>query len=152
MLDHLRLEHRFVRHIPDALEPGLLYVSMEYATASHLCCCGCGEEVVTPFSPAQWKLTFDGESVSLHPSVGNWLLPCRSHYVIRNGGVLEAPPWSEVAVAAGLKYDKAALNELHRPTAAPAAAAPSAEPAPQAKVVLWRRLTNLAQRLLTRAG
>ena len=36
------------------------------------CCCGCGEEVVTPFSPAQWQMSFDGEAVSLHPSIGNW--------------------------------------------------------------------------------
>lgn len=155
MLDYLRLEHRFVRHIPDTLESGLLYISMEYATASHLCCCGCGEEVVTPFSPAQWKLTFDGEAVSLHPSVGNWLLRCRSHYVIRGGRVTEAPPWSEAAVAAGLKHDKAALSELHRPTPTPAvlaAAAPPGEPTLTAKAGLWRRLANLAQRLLTRAG
>ncbi|MDH2356437.1 DUF6527 family protein [Bradyrhizobium sp. SSUT112] len=23
----------------------------------HLCCCGCGREVVTPLTPAQWRLT-----------------------------------------------------------------------------------------------
>ncbi|MDH2348718.1 DUF6527 family protein [Bradyrhizobium sp. SSUT77] len=23
----------------------------------HLCCCGCGREVVTPLAPAQWRLT-----------------------------------------------------------------------------------------------
>jgi hypothetical protein len=42
MLKQLHLEHQFVRHLPDELRPGLLYISMEYATASHLCCCGCG--------------------------------------------------------------------------------------------------------------
>ena len=67
-----RLEHRFCKHIPDSLEPGILYVSMEYATAVHSCCCGCGEEVVTPFTPTDWKMTFDGRAISLWPSVGNW--------------------------------------------------------------------------------
>ena len=57
-----RLEHRFCTHIPESLEPGVLYVSMEYATAAHSCCCGCGEEVVTPFTPTDWKMTFNGQS------------------------------------------------------------------------------------------
>ena len=45
-----RFEHRFVQNIPEQLEPGILYISMEFATAAHRCFCGCGEEVVTPFS------------------------------------------------------------------------------------------------------
>ena len=43
MMRHKCLEHRFVQHIPRHLEPGVLYVSIEYATAAHTCCCGCGE-------------------------------------------------------------------------------------------------------------
>lgn len=46
-----RLEHRFAEFLPDQIEPGILYVSMQYATASHKCCCGCGQDVVTPISP-----------------------------------------------------------------------------------------------------
>ncbi|MER8758086.1 DUF6527 family protein [Mesorhizobium sp. M0976] len=63
---------------------------MDYATSAHRCCSGCGEKVVTRFSPTDWKMTFDGEIISLHPSVGNWQLPCRSHYVIRAGRVIDA--------------------------------------------------------------
>ena len=85
-----RLEHRFCKHIPESLEPGVLYISMEYATAVHSCCCGCGEEVVTPFTPTDWKMTFDGRAISLWPSVGNWTLPCRSHYVVREGAVIQS--------------------------------------------------------------
>ena len=55
---------------------------MEYSTAVHKCCCGCGQEVVTPLSPTDWKLIFDGETVSLSPSIGNWSYKCRSHYFI----------------------------------------------------------------------
>ena len=91
MIRYRQLEHRFVDDIPEPFDSGVLYVSIRYATAVHLCCCGCGREVVTPFSPAQWHLTFDGETVSLHPSIGSWNLPCRSHYVIRNGRVIQAP-------------------------------------------------------------
>ncbi len=53
MIKIKRLQHRFVETMPEKIEPGILYISMEYATAAHCCCCGCGEEVVTPFSPAQ---------------------------------------------------------------------------------------------------
>ena len=103
-----RLEHRFCTHIPESLEPGVLYVSMEYATAAHSCCCGCGEEVVTPFTPTDWKMTFDGRAISLWPSVGNWTLPCRSHYVVREGVVTQARPWTDEEIAAERRRDRAA--------------------------------------------
>jgi hypothetical protein len=81
------LNTEFVTGIPDTLADHTLYVSMEYATVAHKCCCGCGLEVVTPLSPTDWKLTYDGVSVSLHPSIGNWAFPCRSHYWIDKGKV-----------------------------------------------------------------
>ena len=102
------IEHRFVRNIPRELDAGVLYISMDYATAVHSCCCGCGERVVTPFTPTDWRMTFDGESVSLHPSVGNWNQKCRSHYVIQRSHVLEAGPWSEAQVEAERRRDKRA--------------------------------------------
>lgn len=105
---HQALEHSFVRNIPRELDPGMLYISMDYATAVHSCCCGCGERVVTPFTPTDWRITFDGESISLHPSVGNWNQKCRSHYVIQRSRVLEAGPWSEAQVEAERRRDKRA--------------------------------------------
>lgn len=113
MIRYLHLEHKFVDDIPEPLDPGFLYISMRYATAVHLCCCGCGREVVTPFSPAQWHITFDGESVSLRPSIGSWNLPCRSHYVIRKGRVLEAPSWSDEEVVHGQARDKRARTAYY---------------------------------------
>jgi hypothetical protein len=106
MMRNKRLQHRFVETMPELIEPGILYVSMEYATASHRCCCGCGAEVVTPFSPAQWQMTFDGDAVSLHPSIGNWNLRCRSHYFVREGRVVEALTWTEKEIEAGRRRDK----------------------------------------------
>ncbi|WP_254508153.1 DUF6527 family protein [Anatilimnocola floriformis] len=111
MMRHKLLEHRFIENIPETMEPGVLYVSMEYGTASHLCCCGCGSEVVTPFTPTDWKLTYDGETVSLWPSIGNWTLPCRSHYVIDRGRVREAPSWSNEQIVAEQQRDKRAKQK-----------------------------------------
>ena len=90
-----RIEHRFVRSVPDVPEPGVLYISMEFATAIHLCACGCGQEVVTPFTPRDWNMKFDGESVSLSPSIGNWGFACRSHYWIRHDKVVWVPEWDD---------------------------------------------------------
>lgn len=112
-MQHAQLEHRFVRHIPDKLEPGVLYISMEYGTAAHSCCCGCEEEVVTPFTPTDWNMTFDGETVSLRPSIGNWTLACRSHYVIKRGRVIEAGPWTDEQVEAERRRDRAAKARFY---------------------------------------
>lgn len=105
---HRTLEHRFVRNAPRELEPGVLYISMEYATAVHSCCCGCGERVVTPFTPTDWRMTFDGESVTLNPSVGNWNQDCRSHYVIEKNRVIECGWWSDARVEVERRRDKQA--------------------------------------------
>ena len=87
MIRHNQLTPCFVKGVPRILEPGILYVSMEYGTVVHSCCCGCGLEVVTPLTPTDWRLTFDGEAISLWPSVGNWNLPCQSHYWIDHGRI-----------------------------------------------------------------
>lgn len=89
------LEHRFVEFIPRDLERRVLYVSIEYATCAHACVCGCGNRVVTPLSPDDWRLTFDGETVSLWPSIGNWAFVCESHYWIRNDQAVWAPKLSK---------------------------------------------------------
>lgn len=82
-----RLRPVRVEFMPEVIEPGVLYVSERYKTAAHLCCCGCGAEVVTPLNPAKWRLTQRGGEVSLYPSIGNWSLPCQSHYWIVGGEV-----------------------------------------------------------------
>jgi hypothetical protein len=92
------ITHKFVDTIPNSLEEGTIYISMYYATAVHKCFCGCGNEVVTPLSPTDWKLTYDGESISLNPSIGNWGFPCMSHYWIRNNEVQSARKWNKEEV------------------------------------------------------
>jgi hypothetical protein len=83
-----KLTPQFVKYIPREVEAGVIYISMEFATANHRCCCGCGYLVVTPFSPTSWKLYFDGESISLRPSIGSWSFFCKSHYWITRNEVL----------------------------------------------------------------
>ncbi|MBZ6078827.1 DUF6527 family protein [Microvirga puerhi] len=99
-------KHQFVEFIPGKLDDGVLYISMEYGSASHLCACGCGKKVVTPFTPTDWKLIYDGERVSLHPSIGNWNFPCESHYFITNGQVKWAGKWSKERIEAGRARDR----------------------------------------------
>lgn len=94
------LEPEFVEEIPRALSSGVLYISVAYGTATHLCCCGCGTEVVTPIHPTRWRLTYDGDTVSLDPSVGNWALPCQSHYVVSKNRVLWAGSWTKDRIEA----------------------------------------------------
>lgn len=75
------IDHQFVEVLPAQLDPGTLYVSGNHNIVAHLCCCGCGREVVTPLGPAGWTLRYDGR-VSLTPSIGNGAYDCKSHYVI----------------------------------------------------------------------
>lgn len=135
-----QLQHRFVEHIPERLEPGILYVSVEYATSAHSCCCGCGEEVVTPFTPTDWKMTFDGETISLRPSIGNWTLQCQSHYVIDRGKVIEAAPWSAEQIEAERRRDHAAKARFYGQPPNPEPAG-HLDPARTAKG-FWRSIRN----------
>lgn len=107
------IEHEFVDVIPGELREGKVYVSTKYATVVHKCCCGCGSEVVTPLSPVQWTLKFDGETISLSPSIGNWSFPCQSHYWIRQGRVEWARAWSRDKIAAGRRSDRAAIERRY---------------------------------------
>ena len=87
--------------MPERLEEKTLYISIKYATTLHLCPCGCGNKVVAPLSPDGWSVTFDGLTVSLNPSIGNWSFPCKSHYWIREDEIV----WSR-------KYSHREINEV----------------------------------------
>jgi hypothetical protein len=98
----------FVDVVPSAREEGKLYVSIKYRTAIHSCFCGCGMKVVTPIRPTGWRLAYDGDTVSLHPSVGNWSFACQSHYWITNNQVIPAGPMSQEEIESGRRRDRAA--------------------------------------------
>jgi len=111
MSPNTSLKHEFVEFIPEELEHGTLYISIRFKTGTHLCSCGCGNIVVTPLSPTDWKLIFDGKTVSLHPSIGNWGFPCQSHYWIRNNRIEWAPKWSREQIERGRRHDVLAKND-----------------------------------------
>lgn len=98
-----RFSHKFVDTIPHDLQEGVLYISVEFRTTMHLCACGCGGQVVLPLRPAAWSMTYNGEHISMSPSVGNWSFSCRSHYWIRSSEIEWAGAWSDKEVDAGRK-------------------------------------------------
>lgn len=102
----MRFQHRFVEDIPDTLESQMLYIAIDCGAVVHLCACGCGNESVTPLGRTDWSITYDGETVSLSPSVGNWSFPCQSHYFIKKDNVRWAPKWSDKQIDAGRRYDR----------------------------------------------
>lgn len=108
-----RIEHEFVEVMPESFTEGTLYISIPYTTCCHLCFCGCGQQVVTPLSPTDWRLTFDGDTVSLHPSVGSWNLDCQSHYWIRGGRVHWAEKWEQDKIEANRKSARRAKSRYY---------------------------------------
>lgn len=125
------LRHEFVDYIPDALDEGVLYVSIPFATLMHKCCCGCENEVVTPLDPTDWEMTFDGKSVSLSPSIGNWSLTCQSHYWIIRNRVRWVRRLSDFEIKTGRVIDR--LRKAH--------------PLGRAWVSLWRFVQGRLRRL-----
>ncbi|WP_461094656.1 DUF6527 family protein [Spirosoma gilvum] len=106
------LQPSFVKFIPESLEDGIIYISIDYCTAIHNCVCGCGNKVVTPFTPTDWELSFNGETISLSPSIGNWSFDCRSHYWIKRSKIQWAGQWSQEEIEAGRRKDQI-TKQLH---------------------------------------
>jgi len=88
--------YAFVDSAPEKLEPGKIYVSTKYRAIVHLCLCGCNEKVLLRLDPDDWSFTFDGRTISIHDSVGNVGLPCRSHYFVRRNRVVWLRPLFDV--------------------------------------------------------
>jgi len=107
------IQYKFVEFIPDVIDEGILYVSIEYCTAIHKCVCGCGNEVVTPLSPTDWKLTFDGKTVSLYPSIGNWSFDCQSHYWIKHNKIEYAKRWTDKEIRLNRNNDNKGKEDFY---------------------------------------
>lgn len=104
------MKHKFVEFIPSDIEEGTLYISIEYDVAKHKCPCGCGSDIVTSLSPAQWRLIYDGETVSLQPSIGNWNHECQSHYFITNSKIRWSTTMSEHEIQKVIEIDQQAIK------------------------------------------
>jgi hypothetical protein len=118
MKPHIVLQHEFVEFIPSVLKERTIYISMRFGTAAHLCVCGCGNKVVTPLRPTDWILIYDGKTVSLDPSIGNWSHACQSHYWIKRNNIRWGSPFSEEKIAAVRAYDRSAKEDYFGRSAA----------------------------------
>lgn len=141
-----RIRPAFVDGIPNRLEEGVLYVSLEHDAMMHLCACGCGKEVSTPLGPTDWRLTWDGVSISLAPSVGSGGLACRSHYLIDRNAVRWLAPMTEWSIADEQHRTRATKDRYWGPTASVDDASDATPPAPPAQAYpswwgrIWSRL------------
>jgi hypothetical protein len=123
ILDHVEI-------LPKEPEDGVLYASRKYSIAVHRCACGCRTPVYTPLKATEWRLTERHGLPSLTPSVGNWTLRCRSHYLITNGCTVWAGPLSNAQILAGRNAEVARRQAAYR-----------TEP-------WWQRLLNAVAKLL----
>lgn len=97
----MKIELQRVHYMPKELKSGVLYVSEEFGVAAHLCASGCGSKVVTPLDSTEWSLEVKDNKPTLYPSIGNWQLPCQSHYWITEGEIIWADKWTPEQIAAG---------------------------------------------------
>lgn len=139
-----RLRPSFVTDIPERLEPGVLYLALEYDAMAHLCACGCGNEVATPIGPTDWRIAWDGVGITVRPSVGNGSLACRSHYLIDGGAIRWCAPMEDAEIADERRRTAAAKGLPYRPQPVPSAAKEAlAAPAPALKQPWYVRLAKL---------
>ena len=133
-MNAITLKH--VTYLPAELSAGILYVSEEYGVAGHLCPCGCGTKVITPLGEAEWTFSERKGRPTLQPSVGNWQLPCQSHYVIKDGQIRCAGPWSREQIERGRRAEEDRRRAYYASRTR--------------KRSVWKRLRDLVQRLLGR--
>ena len=108
-----RFELVEVEYLPDDLVEGRLYFSREYSIAAHKCACGCGSAVYTPIKAGEWQLSIEPRGATLFPSIGNWNLPCRSHYWLRGGRIQWSVEWSQAQIEAGRAAEERRRLQLH---------------------------------------
>ena len=135
---HIAFE--FVDMVPSTREEGTLYISIKYRTAVHNCFCGCGMKVVTPIRPTGWRLIYDGDRVTLYPSIGNWSFQCRSHYWIRESHAIPAGAMSTATIEPGRQRDRVAKDAYYSEYASPLSLEAQLPSTPAKKRSFWDRL------------
>ena len=83
-----KVKVEFVDKIPSKLAFGILYVCINCNVIVHKCACGCGEKTVTPIDKKYgWIMKYDGQTITLRPSIGNFNMRCKSHYYITDNRI-----------------------------------------------------------------
>lgn len=114
-----KVQLRLVEFVPKVLEVGILYVSKRFKVAAHLCPCGCGSKIITPLGPCEWSLTIKRGSPTLYPSIGNWQIPCKSHYWITNGEIEWSYQWTDEEIETGYKKEQARRKLYYKKSGQP---------------------------------
>ena len=82
-IKRVKIKPIFVESIPEKIEENIFYIAEQYKAVIHKCLCGCGERISTPINKDGWTLIKKTEDkISLTPSIGNFYLPCKSHYIV----------------------------------------------------------------------
>lgn len=146
MRKNFTIRHEFVELMPQERTEGVLYISIPFSTAIHNCFCGCGTKIVTPIKPTGWEMTYNGDHVSLWPSIGSWGLRCRSHYIIHRDTVVWAGDMSQERIDQGRAHDRT-LRDHYYERDAPGRASPErSKPLPHESAKSqkwWQRLLDL---------
>lgn len=100
----INLKH--VQYIPNELDPDILYVANEFDIAVHLCPCGCSSKIKTPLGSTEWALKETPDGPTLRPSIGNWQIPCQSHYWITKGEIKWAEKWDKERIRRGREFEE----------------------------------------------
>jgi hypothetical protein len=86
-------------------------------------------------------MKFDGETVSISPSIGNWSFACQSHYILANGRVHLAEKWSRERIELGRALDRERKDlQFKGEAAAPAlkrTSGPAARPGLLTRFISW---------------
>ncbi len=109
----MKIEVQRIHYMPKDLKLGVLYVSDEFGIAAHLCPCGCGSKIRTPLGPIDWTLEETHNGPTLKPSVGNWQIPCQSHYWITEGKIEWSTKWTSDQIAAGYRAEEARRSDYY---------------------------------------
>lgn len=110
----MKFKNQFVEFMPDDIQEGMIYISLEYKSVIHKCACGCGKEVNTPLHPTGWKMIYNGDAISLKPSIGNWSFDCKSHYWITDNYVEWSAKWSEEKIQNVRKFEDYERQEYYK--------------------------------------
>ncbi len=108
-----KIELLKVHFLPKELKEGLLYVSEEFEVAAHLCPCGCKNKVITPLEETEWTFSENGNRPTLRPSIGNWELPCKSHYWIIDGLIEWSDEWNEEQIMEGRRAEEKVRDQFY---------------------------------------
>lgn len=84
MIVQYKLKHVDSLPTRETMEEGVLYLSEKTWMSSHLCACGCQEEIITPHVRGGWRYQVsDKEEITLSPAITNDI--CDSTYQIQKG-------------------------------------------------------------------